>query len=485
MRKKMEQANSSRKFTSISREAFEAFFYGRAPFTKLFSEELEWFSFQDGDVTLLGVMLLCKIDNDFNAVVLGRDAARRFRAIHMIASETTPQLLRTAMDASIADLVERHSGGAFAQGDEDLEPFAIFRMRVSEEKRNRYLKMLTDDPKYFPARVMMEELAHWFMDVDGVFIRALQGNEFNARLFELYLHAVFYELEFEIDRSHPQPDYVLKKGSARIGVEAVSIAEIEGAAPQAMDERGLADLLQHVNEEMPFRYARALQRKLRHRPEPLRLPYWELPHLKGVPFVIAVQDYSRPLSMTMSSSALQSYLYGIATIDGVLTKRDSHRVGTRSIPLGFFAREESKHVSAVLLAAGATLPKFNRMGRVAGLRSPTSLAVVRGVRTDDGCVPQEFQALVEDPRYREYWHEGIFVFHNPNAVTPLDPNLLPHVIHVFGEYDGISELLPPNYLLSSMTQMYEFPASEADRVWTELRKGLRENFIRATNAPTS
>ena len=79
----------------------------------------------------------------------------------------------------------------------------------------------------------MEELALWFKDPDGVYIRALQGNEFNSRLFELYLHAVFYELEFEIDRSHPQPDFCLRKGTARLFIEATTVAELENIQPAA------------------------------------------------------------------------------------------------------------------------------------------------------------------------------------------------------------------------------------------------------------
>ena len=103
----------------------------------------------------------------------------------------------------------------------------------------------------------------------------------------------------------------------------------------------------------------------------------------------------------------------------------------------FFGHDGNKHVSAVMLATGATLPKFNRMGRVAGLRSPTSIAIVRGVRTNADGEPHPFSMLVENPLYREYWHEGIFIFHNPNAVQPLDPNLFPHVVHVFMQDGGL------------------------------------------------
>ena len=153
------------------------------------------------------------------------------------------------IDTSIDDLIERHVNGLFPQGDESAVPFSIFKHIVSEEKRNRYLRLLTDDPTYFPARVMMEELAHWFQDSDGV-LRAMQGNEFNARLFELYLHAVFYELDFLIDRSNPQPDYLLKKGTSIVAVEAVTIAELDDAeySPLPLTNKTWDDLMAHVDQ---------------------------------------------------------------------------------------------------------------------------------------------------------------------------------------------------------------------------------------------
>lgn len=459
------------RFKPISKELFEAYFYGRTPFVRLFSTEIEWLSFETGETTLLVVVLRCEIDKDFNAIVLGRDMKRKFRAIDVIVSKETREQLLLDLGSCIDGLVCRHVDGIFPQGDEEEAPFAIFGSHISQEKRNHYLKLLTNDPVYFPARVMMEELAHWFEDPDGVFIRAMQGNEFNSRLFELYLHAVFYELDFEMDRTHPQPDYLLKKAGQTIALEATTVSEMEGSNGRGVtfDEKEKAELLRHVEEEMPFKFARTLLKKVRHRPEPSKLPYWDLPHTKDHPFVVAVHDYSRTMSMSVSSSAMQSYLYGVIELDGRFVPIENHQSGTRTMRSNFFGHDGNKHVSAVMLATGATLPKFNRMGRVAGLRSPTSIAIIRGVRTNADGEPHPFSMLVEHPLYREYWHEGIFIFHNPNAVQPLDPNLFPHVVHVFMQDDGrLVEYLPPNYIVSSTTEMMLFDKEDADRVWDEL-----------------
>lgn len=457
-------------FQSISKEKFEAQFYGRTPFVRLFTTELEWFIQERGDVTLLAVMLLCAIDKDFNAIVLGRDLSRRYRAIHIIVSKSTRDELVKELNESAVDLFAAHVGGLFPQGDESA-PFAIFDPKVPEARRNRYYQLLTEDPVHFPSRVMMEELALWFKDPDGVFIRALQGNEFNSRLFELYLHAVFYELDFEIDRSHPQPDYCLSKGTRRLFIEATTVAEDENIQPSLLNSETLRDIQRHAAEVMPFKFSRALLNKVKHRPEPERLHYWQLKHVCDHPFVIALQDYSRSMSMVFSSLVLQEYLYGLRiNEDGNIETLERHVLGERSIPSNFFAQDRHKHVSAVMLATQATIPKFNRMGRLAGLRSPNSIAIVTGSRTDHEGVPRPFRSVVDRRNYIELWHEGIYIFHNPNAVQPLDIDLFPHVIHVFQKDKGIEQWVPPEFIVSCATEMVISEPSAIDQALQSFEK---------------
>lgn len=465
------------RFESITKERFDAHFYGRTPYTRIFSTELEWFSFEREGVTLLAAMIRCEIDKDLNAVVLGRDLRRKFRAIDIVVSHNSRSALLAELDGHIEHLVASHVDGLFPQGDDDNGAFSIFTHRLPPEKRSHYLQLLTDDPDYFPARVIMEELAHWFEDPDGMFIRAMQGNEFNSRLFELYLHAMFYELDFQSDRTHPHPDYLLSKAGKSIAVEAVTVAEIEEVHGRGAEwnVQEIEKLRCHVEREMPFRFARALRKKVNHRPKPANLPYWELEHTKGHPFVIAVHDYSRTMSMSFSESALRSLLYGVVIQEDKIFQIERHEHDGKTISSNFFGHEANRHVSAVLLATQATLPKFNRMGRVAGLRSPTTLAMVRGMRTNENHEPKPFEALVEHPQYREFWHEGVFLFHNPNAVTPLDPNLFPDVVHVFIDEMGMSDNMPKNYTLHSTTQMLKFTPEQIEEFWADLNKQGRNS----------
>lgn len=455
-------------FQEIPREKFESVFYGRTPYVKLFSTEHAWFMLTLGDVTLLAVMLMCEIDKDWNVVIFGRDLSKRFRAIDVIASLDSKKAVVEAMNERIDNLIAAHVDGLFPQGDEQ-GVFDIFGMKVHPEKRNHYLKLLVEDPTHFPARVMMEELAYWFKDPDGVFIRGLQGNEFNSRLFELYLHAVFYELDFMIDRDYPQPDFLLKKEGQIVAVEATTVSEFfDPVEKMELKPEVFEELQAYVDVVMPFKFARTLRKKMRHRPEPEKLAYWELPQTVGHPFVLAVHDYSQRMSMTISRAAMQAYLYGILEKEGAMIPISEHINGEDRIPSNFFGNDENRFLSAVMLPTMATVPKFNRMGMIAGLEAPNTHCVIFGIRTDDDCVPQRYVARVNDPMYKEFWHEGIYIYHNPKAVNPLDPALFPHVVHVFQLEDGsIEQWIPANYLLSGTTQMLTIKPDDAQQVGEE------------------
>jgi hypothetical protein len=87
----------------VSKARFEALSYARVPFVKQISEDIEWFSNQNNVV--LGAILLDKIDNDYVAMVLGRDEAGVFR---FIDCEHSIEQLETAREVLISKM-ESHS----------------------------------------------------------------------------------------------------------------------------------------------------------------------------------------------------------------------------------------------------------------------------------------------------------------------------------------------------------------------------------------
>lgn len=446
--------NTGLHFSEISKEQFDIYFYGRSPYLKTFSEEIRWFKHENDGITLLSTIILCNIDKDFNAIVLGRDLDKKFRAINVLASFDSMDALLNDLNDCIPKMLAQHQNGTFMQGDESTKPFSLFLSKVPEEKRNIYIKMLLEDPLHFPAYIVLEELAYWFKDPDGIFIRDFHSDAFNSRLFELYLNAVFYELDFEMNREYNQPDFLLSKFGVEIAVEAVSIAEIEDPLERkVINDEQMDELRKHVLKVMPFKFARSLLKKVRHCPEPEKVHYWELNHTQNKPFIIAMQDYSKRMSMAFSSEALHSYLYGIDIESGIPIER--HADENRSIKSNFFGSEQNNYVSAVLLTTQATIPKFNRMGILAGVEANGFKVYVSGVKTDKDADPHPFSADVSDPNYQEPWCTAIYMYHNPNAIHPVDYKLFPNVVHVFKKGEHFEEYIPINYILQSTTMIFK------------------------------
>ena len=69
---------------------------------------------------------------------------------------------------------------------------------------------------------------------------------------------------------------------------------------------------------------------------------------------------------------------------------------------------------------------------------------------------------VEDPAYEESWSDELEIYHNPNAVVPLDKSLFPTLTH-FYERDG--ELVwegPERRVLYSFTKIQLVKESDDD-----------------------
>ena len=73
-----------------------------------------------------------------------------------------------------------------------------------------------------------------------------------------------------------------------------------------------------------------------------------------------------------------------------------------------------------------------------------------------------FEIDVEDPDYDERWADELEVYHNPNALIPLDPELFPTLTH-FYEREG--ELVwhgPGRRVLFSVTHIQTVAETPAD-----------------------
>jgi hypothetical protein len=435
---------------NISKARFEALSYARAPLVKIMSDEIEWYSNDNNAV--LGTILLDNIDNDHVAMILGRDEAGVFRCIDAKVSIRTITEAREVLSAKI----NKHSkDGAevFPQGVITRKKNLIFEYIEKKEPMSDDYKLLNELDLFSPAKELIAEIAYSFEDPDGNYIEQFQSTGFNARLWELYLYALFHEMDFMINREFNAPDYVIEKAGTRLCIEAVTVNpsqhvvdEIEPSTTEEMD-RLLLDY-------MPIKYGSPLYSKLKKN-------YWEKEHVAGHPLLIAIHDFHQKDSMMWSRKALESYLFGARrtysfTPNGGVCENvefiEEHRWNEKVIPSNFFSQPNSENISAIIHSNQATIGKFLRMGYLAEFgRQDLDIKFVGQAIYDNNQTLVDFEKNVSPEQYEEFWKDSITIYHNPNALCPLDYNLFPNVAHVFFSKGKFNSIKPQYYPVRGRT----------------------------------
>lgn len=434
----------------ISKARFEALSYARVPLVKIMSDEVEWFSNENN--AILGTILADNIDYDFVAVILGRDEAGVFRWIDGLAGIESLDQAKTVLTEKM--LLQSVTGAEdFPQGVIKRNKHLIFKPIVSEDKMLEDYKTLVNSEFFSPAKELIQEIAYSFEDPDGNYIEQFQSSGFNARLWELYLYALFHEMDFIINRDFNAPDYVIEKSGIRLCIEAVTvnpsqhvIDEVEPSTTEDM-ERLLLDY-------MPIKYGSPLYSKLQKK-------YSEKEHVKGHPLLIAIHDFHQKDSMMWSRKALESYLFGVRrrysfTLENGFCESiefvEEHRWKEKVIPSNFFSQPDAENISAVIHSNQATIGKFLRMGYLAEFgRQDLDIKFIGQAIYDNNQLHIDFEKDVNSLNYEEYWKDSITIYHNPNALYPLDYNLFPNVAHVFFSKEKFKSIKPQYYPVRGRT----------------------------------
>jgi hypothetical protein len=404
----------------LTHARFEALLYRKAPWTHVFSKELEWWT--NESETLIAAVILDLVDHDYSWIILGRDETGVFRGIDLNTSLPSLEAARLEQKRRIEEL-SKDNPQEFPQGDNDRRKHEILMPCVAESRLHPNFKFLIENGNYSPARGLIKELSYAFRDLDGNYKKDFQTSGFEGRLWELFLYAAFYEEKFLIKDDHQVPDFLLQKQRHEVAVEAVTVNPTAGAVPQrpknADEERILCE------NYMAIKWGSPLFSKLRKR-------YWEKEQIKGLPLVFAIHDFHDLGSMTWSLPALSDYLYGIRCgADGDDQPIDSHTFGGKTIPSGFFSLPGAEHVSAVIASNEATLTKFNRMGKIAGFGDLAIEMKRFGSILDlERFVEVPFKSVTEIGVETESWASGLWVFHNPRAIFPFHEDLLHSALNV-------------------------------------------------------
>jgi hypothetical protein len=443
----------SRRMKPISPIRFDALAgYARQPGIFAIAEEAGWY--EHGNERVVGLLMRDRVDNDFGGIVFGRDQKLRFRCVSVTDFDERRRhaelALRREMERGAAE-----DDAEYHQGDEKGKPVDFFKAVVPEGRLNPSFVQLRDEEVFSAARGIIEPMMRWYEDVDGNFIEQFQTTGFDARIWELYLFAAFREIGYRIEHVRPAPDFMCVNPLATFGVEATTVNPSRDASGAVVNppRETHEEMQAYLSEYMPIRFAGVLTAKLAKR-------YWELPHMAGLPLLLAVEDFSSPQSMTVTRSAFQQYVYGYAhdwqrDPSGKLIikprKIGMHRWGNKEIPSDFFDQPDTENVSGVIFSNSGTISKFNRMGLLGGFGSPRLRLTRVGTAVNldpNASAPIVFRRSVNDPAYTETWCDGLAVWHNPRAKHPLSEDVLPDIAH--------HQLLPDGNILSRVPELHPY-----------------------------
>jgi hypothetical protein len=294
---------------------------------------------------------------------------------------------------------------------------------VPSDDQHLSFKILISESRFEAAREKLREVWAAFPNPDDHFVREFQTAGFDARVWELVLFAGGYFGPFTVSKPHESPDFYFERNGTGAWIEATT-ANPSAKIPREIEADGGDEeevLFHQMNNVLPIRLGSPLYSKLKRK-------YWELPHVAGNAFVIAIEDVSDPDPARMTDAPLFRYLYGmehrVVSLPGdpvriEQVKLAEHRHGAKVIPSGFFDLPGAENVSAVIFSNDGTIPKFNRMGFDLDRHRSVRLTRVGTCMNFDptATLPATFGYLVGD--FPEEWGHGMSVYHNPRAIHPV------------------------------------------------------------------
>lgn len=455
----------------------------RLSLAHIMSNEVAYWS--DLQERLLGVVFQDVVDGDFGWMLLARDRIGRFRCVEVEVDLRSPEYAERGLRQRIARAVESDEIAALGdQGDETNYPTDLLTVPagVRADDLHPNFRLLLETPGRAPARAVFKEIGPWLAPSDPHFVTEFQRNQFDQRLWELYLWAALRELGFDV--SQPEaPDFLCKKPGLVFTVEATTVtASTAGALANHPNPKTPDEMRAFLSDYMPMKFGSSLTSKLTKKNKDGQC-YWERGEAKDRPFVLAIADFhipggkdEGPGSMTYMQSALPHYLYGHRLdwerVDGTLVTRavktEEHVHGTKSVPSGFFDLAGAENISAVLFSNAGTLSKFDRMGVAAGFGAPDHRYLRFGTRLN-----RDPNSAIGDPfveelgvEHGEGWADELQLFHNPNAKNPLPERSMPGITeHFFKDGNHLSYSVGTP-VLGSFTVLMQIIGDEEREVQT-------------------
>lgn len=445
-------ADADRLFVPLSRRAFDLYAISM-PFGPNYGDAEFVTAFKDERCGAIGAVFGTP-DGRFVALTMRRRGDHRF--VMTSEEDSIPTL-----DQAVAQLTENMKVG---QPAEPLKPGERRRPRLLDLDRRTpcaAFQLLAGGPIRWAAMNTVMELYLAMPNPDANFASDMQTANFDSRLWELYLFACFREMGLEVSQDVPSPDFKLVAGPLSAYVEAVTANPTkarDGSLPEL--KHAPVDKVDRLAGDAAARFAKTLRSKI-------QKGYHDQPHVRGLPFALALADFHGGSTMVWSREALSTYLYGKLPVvkEGengrYAVSEPIDKLKGHDIKAGLFNDPEMRGLSAIVFSNACTIAKFNRMGVLAGLGVPGVKLRRKGIlydRTPGALEPIDFDMDVESEEYQALWPRGeawcveLEVYHNPCAAHPFPFELLPGATHWF-ERNGeiVCDTIWKNTVLASMT----------------------------------
>ncbi len=348
---------------------------------------------------------------------------------------------------------------------------SLFSLRVDEAKLNETYRQLKDNPGWECARLMLDDVFQEFDDPEGNFLEQFQTTGFNARYFELYLFAYFSRSGFHVNRANVNPDFIVTRNRLRVAIEATTLNPSQSGVLLEhgvdIENSPLDGLKTYQVDEMPIRFGGTLLSKLQKK-------YWELPHCKGLPLVIAVEAFNNPHSLHFSDVSLSQYAYGLkqtaswtdeASLRIQTEVVEQHNLASKVIPSKFFGQPDTENISAILFTNSGSNGKFARMGYQTGYGTDKVGITRTGFCHNpdpDAMDPTFFSYSMDFAPLVESWGEGMVILHNPDCLYPIPKDFFVDAVQTYIEKGQIKSDYLGWHPFTSQTRIFNLGESKRD-----------------------
>lgn len=307
----------------------------------------------------------------------------------------------------------------------DIELFKKIN-KMPENKIHPKVILLRDNIMLKSEKQLLESWTQGFIDKDKKLVRQFQET-FHSSFWEIFLYKLFSSKGFEIDQTHQVPDFVIKS-PYEFYVEAV-VANIKDNGRQE-SERTLEDLMSMMTppylqedfnyflDEAIIRIASAMRCKQNKISQYMQNSWIQ----NDKPFLLAVASYDQinyGREFIYSMLALLYGFYYLSDSQTYVKRKSVYKRDTGSeIPISLFDMEEYKTVSAVIFTCTLTIGKLTSLCISNGLNSFNKVYNLR-----EGGEIGRYQLQEVCDSNPECLEDGVFIFHNPNAVIPLSEEI--------------------------------------------------------------